>query len=214
LQFTVAVCYLSTFLCAGEFFMAMQLLLVRHGLTTALPGVFIGSSDLPLSGRGLGRMVDFSDRLGQVQLWYCSPMQRALQTVDALAGFGCTPAELIMDKRLREIDFGRWEMKTFAEISGTDSNHVEEWSRYLDFVFPQGEAVQDFISRVTAMLETLRSTDEEQVVVVAHGGVIRTMICLALGMSPQNYLLFDVVPASLAILELHSEGGILKGLNL
>jgi broad specificity phosphatase PhoE len=214
LQFIVLICYSSFFLYTGESLMATRLLLVRHALTTALPGVFIGSTDLPLSGLGQERLAGIVGQLGRGRVWYTSPMQRVRQTVEALAGFGCTPAELIVDKRLREIDFGRWELQSFEKIAASDAGLVEEWNRYLDFAFPEGEAVQDFIDRVAAMLQVLRSAGEDEVVVVAHGGVIRTMICLALGISPRNYLLFDVAPASLAILELYSEGGILKALNL
>ncbi|MCW5210022.1 histidine phosphatase family protein, partial [Desulfobulbus sp. US1] len=61
-------------------------------------------------------------------------------------------------------------------------------------------------------METSAGTNT--VAVVTHGGVIRTMICLALGISPRNYLLFDVQPASLTVLDLFSEGGVLRGLNL
>ena len=192
----------------------MRLLLVRHGATTALPGTFIGSTDLPLSGKGLERLAGVADQLAQAQLWYGSPMLRVRQTIDALAGWGCSPVELVIDERLREIDFGRWEQKTFAEIEAIDAAGVREWSRYLDFTFPEGEAVQDFIDRVAAMLDVLHKAEVENITVIAHGGVIRTMICLVLGISPQNYLLFDVTPASLTILDLYSEGGILKALNL
>jgi hypothetical protein len=41
------------------------------------------------------------------------------------------------------------------------------------------------------------------------------MICLALGLPPRSYLLFDVRPASLTVLELFPGGsGVLRGLNL
>ncbi|MCI5159791.1 MAG: hypothetical protein D3906_15460 [Candidatus Electrothrix sp. AUS1_2] len=105
-------------------------------------------------------------------------------------------------------------MKTFAEISRTDEERLAAWNQYLDFVFPEGEAVPAFIARVKAMLAIFSRSEHNAVGVMTHGGVIRTMICLALGISPRNYLLFDVQPASLTILDLFSEGGVLRGLNL
>jgi len=44
--------------------------------------------------------------------------------------------------------------------------------------------------------------------------VIRSMICLALGLHPAKYLLFDVRPAALTVIDLHGARGVLTGLNL
>jgi broad specificity phosphatase PhoE len=139
-------------------------------------------------------------------------MLRASQTLDCLRH--CGTEHPIYDERLREIDFGNWEMKTFAEIAAADPAKVAAWQEYTNFVFPDGEAVTDFVLRVREVLEFL-TTSSGNVGVVTHGGVIRTMICMVLGLPVRNYLLFDVQPASLTILEVFSGGsGVLRGLNL
>lgn len=194
--------------------MAKQLYLFRHGPTTAATGSLVGSTDVPLSGKGLARLATLTSHLRDADLWYCSPMLRARQTLDMLRQYGYGTGEIQYDERLREIDFGRWEMKTFHEIAACDPDLVSAWNRYMDFVFPDGEAVNDFIRRVQEMLESFTSAGGDRIVVMTHGGVIRTMICLALGISARNYLLFDVQPASLTILELFEEGGVLKALNV
>ncbi|MGB5684282.1 MAG: histidine phosphatase family protein, partial [Candidatus Electrothrix sp.] len=159
-------------------------------------------------------------QLKDVDCWYCSPMLRTRQTLEYLQQKGCSAAKPLYDQRLREIDFGCWELQTFANIAAQDEELLPAWNQYLDFTFPEGEAVAAFIERVKAMLtvfsgmESSTSTGTNTVAVVTHGGVIRTMICLALGISPRNYLLFDVQPASLTVLDLFSEGGVLRGLNL
>ncbi|MCI5219509.1 MAG: histidine phosphatase family protein [Candidatus Electrothrix sp. LOE2] len=208
-------------------YMPTRLFLLRHGPASAPPGCFAGSSDVPLSGRGLARLENISAQLKDIACWYCSPMLRARQTLEYLQRKGCSAGEPVSDERLREIDFGRWELKTFTDIAAQDKELLAAWNQqYLDFVFPEGEAVAAFIERVKAMLtlfsgmESNTDTDTDintgtgTVAVVTHGGVIRTMICLALGISPHNYLLFDVQPASLTVLDLFSEGGVLHGLNL
>lgn len=194
--------------------MATQLYLMRHGPTIAAAGSLVGSTDVPLSGQGLERLTTLTGHRRDVDLWYCSPMLRTRQTVDALQHNGCDIGEIRYDARLREIDFGRWEMKTFSDITASDPDCISGWNRYMDFVFPEGEAVNDFIRRVQEMLDLFTSTGSDRIVAMTHGGVIRTMICLALGISARNYLLFDVQPASLTILELFEEGGVLKALNL
>ncbi|MCI5126825.1 MAG: histidine phosphatase family protein [Candidatus Electrothrix sp. AR5] len=159
-----------------------------------------------------------------VDCWYCSPMLRTRQTLQHLRHLKFKVGEPVYDERLREIDFGRWELQTFAAIAAKDKDQLAAWNQYLDFSFPEGEAVAAFIQRVEAMLAvfsgmgnstgTSTNTSVNTVAVVTHGGVIRTMICLALGISPRNYLLFDVQPASLTVLDLFSEGGVLRGLDL
>ncbi|RUM41171.1 MAG: hypothetical protein DSY70_01880 [Desulfobulbus sp.] len=208
-----SVCY-SLYFLAEIFFMVTRLYLVRHGQTTADKGCFVGSSDLPLSGHGLARLESVSNRLAQVKSWYCSPMIRCRQTLKALEKLGCAGGSVVEDERLREIDFGRWEMKTFAEIAARDTRVVDGWVEYHGFSFPEGESVADFVARVESILDDLQNSKQHRIAVITHGGVIRTMICLALGLSPRDYLLFDVAPASLTILDLYDQGAILKGLNL
>ncbi len=202
--------------------MPTRLFLLRHGPTSAQPGCFAGSSDVPLSGQGLARLDNIRAQLKDIDCWYCSPMLRTRQTLEYLQQKVCSTGEPLYDERLREIDFGRWELQTFADIAAKDEDQLAAWNQYLDFVFPEGEAVPTFIQRVEAMLAVFSGMETSvgtsirtnTVAVVTHGGVIRTMICLALGISPRNYLLFDVQPASLTVLDLFSEGGVLRGLNL
>ncbi|MCI5130368.1 MAG: hypothetical protein D3904_02315 [Candidatus Electrothrix sp. EH2] len=191
-----------------------RLFLLRHGPTAAPGGCFVGSSDVPLSGQGLSRLEHILPQLKTVTCWYCSPMLRTRQTLERLRHCACSAGGPVYDERLREIDFGRWELRSFSDIAEKEQGRLAAWNQYLDFVFPEGEAVADFLARLEAVLTMFSKSEHDAVGVVTHGGVIRTMICLALGISPRNYLLFDVQPASLTILDLFSEGGVLRGLNL
>jgi alpha-ribazole phosphatase len=51
------------------------------------------------------------------------------------------------------------------------------------------------------------------VLLVAHRGSIRALLCLALNMSPAARWHFHLEPASLSVLELHPNGAVLTGLN-
>ena len=194
--------------------MAKQLYLLRHGPTTAVAGSLVGSTDVPLSGEGLERLSGVIPRLQGVDCWYCSPMLRARQTVDELQQLDCMINGIQFDNGLSEIEFGRWELKKLSEISAGDPDLIRGWEAYEDFVFPEGESVEDFICRVRKMLELFAVSGHDSIGIMTHGGVIRTMICLSLGISVRNYLLFDVQPASLTILDLYTDGGVLRGLNL
>jgi broad specificity phosphatase PhoE len=194
--------------------MTIQLYIFRHGPTSASPASFIGSTDAGLSGHGLERLTGVIPYLTDIDCWYASPMRRTRQTVEELRERGCSIQDIVYDNRLREIDFGRWEQKTFSEIAAADPVLVLSWKDYENFTFPQGEAVHDFIRRVQEMLNLFTELNKDRIGIMTHGGVIRTMICLALGIPARDYLLFDVQPASLTLLELYDQGGVLKGLNL
>lgn len=197
--------------------MATRLLLIRHAaIEAAERPLLVGATDLPASEQGMRDLQRLAGVLAgfNPEFWFCSPLLRARQSVARLGEFCQTAQAAVVDERLREIDFGRWEMKSFAEIAAMDQELIAGWSEYTHFTFPGGEPVAEFCSRVAAVLVDLRTLAHSEIAVVTHGGIIRTLICLALGLSPKNYLLFDARPGSLAVLELHPDGAVLAGLNL
>lgn len=194
-----------------------KLLLARHASTgIEFQGRFIGSSDIPVAESG---PVEVARLAGVVATFapavtFCSPLLRARQTVELLAG-NTGIGVIHEDQDLREIDFGRWEKMSFAEIAEGDTELVKRWSAWSeDFAFPEGEAIADFLARTGAAAARLAARPEETILVVAHGGVVRALLCHFLKLEPRHYLLFDIKPARLATIDLFPEGGVLTGLNL
>ncbi|MDW7772000.1 MAG: histidine phosphatase family protein [Desulfobulbaceae bacterium] len=197
--------------------MASRLLLIRHAATDAAEKrLLVGSTEVAAGKAGLRRLARFREVLAPFAPgeWYSSPMKRAVQTASGIVRACGLDCAIEIDERLREIDFGRWEMKSIADLSRTEPDMFDAWAEYENFVFPKGEAVAHFRSRVADVFSTLRTRPAQEIAVVTHGGVIRTMICLALGQSGKNYLLYNVQPGSLTVLDLYPEGGVLAGLNL
>ncbi|NTW77162.1 MAG: histidine phosphatase family protein, partial [Syntrophaceae bacterium] len=126
--------------------MAKKLVMIRHGvLDSEYHGRFMGKTDVGLSAAGQKQAAALAlpmDNLREAH-FIVSPLRRTLETARlALAASG---QSFDIDSDLREIDFGLWEEKTFAEISMTDPAGVERWSNFdNDFVFPGGEAIQSF----------------------------------------------------------------------
>lgn len=193
----------------------MQLLLARHGETGAHnTSRYIGATDLPLSALGREQARHLAGILPSgIGHCLCSPMLRARQTAElALTGRDC-PLEVIAG--LREIDFGRWEGLTFAEIAAADQELVVQWQQDpLAFRFPVGEHTLRFWQRVEETLELIMARPEEQVLVICHGGVIRAMLCLLLGLPFDKYLSFSIRPAALTRLEVDGRRGVLQCLNV
>ena len=77
-----------------------------------------------------------------------------------------------LDVDLREISFGRWENRTFAEAAAEDPSLIGSLGRVEpDFAFPGGETVGDFLRRVRAAADRLIHAEARTVLAVTHGGV-------------------------------------------
>jgi broad specificity phosphatase PhoE len=196
--------------------MAKRLLLARHAETGPdLAGKFIGATDAPLAGHGpeqADRLAVYLTRFNP-GICFASPMLRTMQTAQAISE--ATGLEILADPDLREIDFGSWEGLDFQQIAAADPERVEAWSSQPDgFCFPGGEAVASFQQRVATAAARLNGEQTDTILAVTHGGVIRAMLCHLLGLDRKHYLLFNIRPATITVIDLFDHGGILSGLNL
>ncbi len=155
--------------------------LVRHGETQAnVEQQYLGRTDSPLTRRGLAQHDGVVERLGEIRIdrLYCSPRARCLDLGKKLeAAHG--DIQLIVDDRIAEMDFGIFEGQSAAE---SQSNSPEAWQQWLkgdeSYVIPDGESVAAFSERVGSFAATLGAEIEDQnIVVVTHGGVITTLLC-------------------------------------
>ena len=191
--------------------MVSRLLLLRHG-KTALSGKFAGSTDVGLTSDGIEQIQTVRPILIKqpIERIFCSPLRRCRETARLLN----LNAEVCYVEDLREIDFGCWEGKDFSEIEQSDPDRVRNWIADPDgFCFPEGECRADFILRIERFKSTLQGLQNEKVLVISHGGVIRHLICSCLGLPFNNYLLFKINEGEFTTLDCYSEGGILTGLN-
>jgi broad specificity phosphatase PhoE len=106
--------------------------------------------------------------------YVCSPLQRARETMEILrAALGLEPAAYDIDPRLAEISYGAWEGLTLPEIQARDPNVLQQRERdKWDFTPPGGESYRDVAKRVGQWYATVT----RDTVVVAHGGVVRTLM--------------------------------------
>ncbi|MDD4889132.1 MAG: histidine phosphatase family protein [Phycisphaerae bacterium] len=196
--------------------MARTILLVRHGYVgDQYAGRYLGATDVPLCSKLISRLDPLTHWLAarSPASLFASPMLRARQTAERVSPAGLQPQ---FDDDLREIDFGRWEGLTYAEIAANATPaELAGWAAADDdFAFPGGEQLGGFRSRIRRAADRLVSLPGEAVVAVTHGGVIRQMICHLLRLDVRRYLLFDVRCATAAAIDWHDGGGALAGLNL
>ncbi len=188
-----------------------KIFLLRHGSTTLIDR-YVGVSDVELSENGREEILAQASYVAQhsFPIIFCSPLRRCRQTREALG----LHRDVIYDERIAEINFGKWEGKTFSEIACSSPDLVEEWRcAGSSFCFPGGEKLADFYERINDFASSVHAAEAGKILIISHGGVIRHLICRFLNLSFDSYLYFKVECGKFTILDLHSDGGILTGLN-
>lgn len=155
------------------------LLLLRHGQSewNAVQR-WQGVADAPLSdlGRSQARFVGsvlaerVSNAAGPLVGAWSSDLARANETARILAqalGLG----DVKVDERLREADVGEWEGLTSAEIEAAWPGYLQARRRPPGF-----EPFDAVIARVVPALHSIAAEAGGPALVVAHSGVIRTIV--------------------------------------
>lgn len=148
----------------------MKLTLIRHGETEGnRKRLYYGSADLPLLPESFARLAALAARgaYPKAESYYTSGMLRTEQTLEAIYGqipHGAIPC-------LREIDFGRFEMKTYEELK--DDPYYLEWisGNNEANVCPGGESGVMVTRRALWAIERLAAFGRDAVC-ITHGGVI------------------------------------------
>lgn len=196
--------------------MKKKIILIRHGrLDDNVCGSYVGCTDVNLSDIGIKQSKLLKKNIEKyfpIQKKYCSPMKRCRQTASFL-GNEFKEENLLFDNSLREISFGRWELKRFDEIKG-EVDLVKEWNDDPDnFKFPDGESLKKFRKRLAEFCKKLINSDNNTTLVVAHSGVIQTIICKLLNISFRHQYSFKIDYSSVSIVELYDGIGVLHKIN-
>jgi alpha-ribazole phosphatase len=170
--------------------LATELLLVRHAPSTPA-GRLYGRTDASADTDYSAVLVALSHMIGDVDVCLCSPARRCQQTVEALWG-GQRSAQI--DSRLWEQNFGEWEGLPHEAVPDVGIMRPEELATHRA---PGGESFEDVCARVQpALLDAASEWSGARIAVVAHAGVVRAAIALALG-SCAGALSFEVRTLSL-----------------
>jgi broad specificity phosphatase PhoE len=115
---------------------------------------------------------------------YSSDLERARQTAMFHAErFGI---DIINDTpALREVNYGALYKKKKKWVA----EHYPQYKKDPDFVYPEGESFRQMQQRSVAFLTSLANTHPQQtVLIVAHAGVIRGLVCHFLGLNYADHL--------------------------
>ena len=144
----------------------MKIRIVRHTQVGLPSGICYGFSDVPLAESW---EKDISKVMEQIQdskncLVYSSPLTRCKILAEKLSG------NVILDDRLKELNFGRWELQPWDKIEGPEA---ERWMKdYVNLRCPGGESYIDLCERVKSFLIDLQHNVFADCIIVTHAGVM------------------------------------------
>lgn len=145
-----------------------------------------------------------TSRLPENATWVASPLIRTMDTAKKLAAFhvNANSITIASDRALMEQSFGDWEKLTRPEMRAhatfpaynTDPGTVAP---------PNGESMNDLAKRVIPSINDLIAAHPTggDIVLIAHGGTIRSALHQATGLSMRDTLGLGVAPLSLSIIQ-------------
>ncbi|MFV0553207.1 MAG: histidine phosphatase family protein [Mangrovibacterium sp.] len=154
--------------------------LIRHGETEEnAHGVCQGQTPGTLTAEGLAQAARAGEALQTVKFdtIYSSDLLRAMRSTEAIAQFqqnkAITPCPLLRERYLAE-----WQGKPFPKGWDWDDNNLPEGA----------ETSFDLIARAEEFLDLLTTNNQNQTVLaLSHGGLIRAFWTVLLGKSPESY---------------------------
>jgi probable phosphoglycerate mutase len=191
---------------AGPHDVRPRLWLVRHGETEwARLGRHTGRTDIPLTELGREQAASVAARLrGRAfALVLSSPLSRALDTA-RLAGFA---DRVRTDDDLLEWDYGADEGRTTPEIR-VDRPGWTIWAEGP----AAGETAEDVARRVNRIIELARQQAGD-VLVFAHGHVLRVLAARWLDLPPASGGMFALSTATLSILGWERDAPVIERWN-
>jgi probable phosphoglycerate mutase len=183
-----------------------EIVLARHGETEwSRDHRHTGRTDLPLTENGRAQARALTPKLARWKFdqVLVSPLSRAVETCE-LAGLGG-----IAERRpeLVELDYGKAEGVTTTAMRET----VPGWSIWTHDT-PGAEPLERVGQRLAPLVDELRSA-KGNVVLFAHGHVLRVLAALWIGLPPAGGARLALSTGTLSVLGWERETRVIRGWN-
>jgi probable phosphoglycerate mutase len=158
----------------------MRLHLIRHGETdwNAIRRVQ-GQLESRLTELGKQQAAALAAQLQSYDIGrvFCSSSVRTRETADIL--FSSAQLPMQYHDNLREIHLGPWEGNLYADLEHQDPEQFHNfWNEPHRFALAGAESFRQLQQRgVDAVQQIVAQTDEEEVAIVSHGALIKSVLC-------------------------------------
>jgi broad specificity phosphatase PhoE/ribonuclease HI len=197
-----------------------QLMFLRHGETPhTVDKRFSGSggADPALSATGVAQAAaaaQYLSKIGGVDAVISSPMLRARQTADAVAG--ALGLDVVVNDAWIECSFGEWDGFTFAEVQEKWPEQLNAWMESTSVAPPGGESFDACARRARSARDSvLAAYPGKTVVVVTHVTPIKLMVRGVLQAPMTSLFRMELRPATITEIHWYADGlASLKSFNI
>ncbi len=169
----------------------VRLYLVRHGHVgnAETQKRYNGQADVELSEQGISDMERITEILRDrpLKAIYATGLKRTIKGAEIIGRYHHNTSITIV-RHLMERKIGRWEGLTFQEITEKYPEDIDAWkSDPLNFTPLGGESLQSLYKRVIPAFDRIVSShNDDEVLIVGHGGTNRVILAHILGMDMSN----------------------------
>ncbi|MBT9129751.1 MAG: Phosphoserine phosphatase 1 [candidate division WS2 bacterium] len=199
---------------------------MRHGETQGEEVKrYKGTIDVPLSEKGVKQMERVAEYINRVSTQgsgvtslktiYTSDLSRAMKSAEVILKLHSLHSlKLIIVSELRERNFGIWEGMTYDEIKKKYPEEFRAWAENpLKYGPMGGESTLEVRERVIKVLDEIIGGHNNDIAIVAHGGVNRIIICHLLGIPLENIFRVEQDYGCLNIIEFWDKYPVIKLMN-
>jgi probable phosphoglycerate mutase len=178
---------------------------IRHAETNSnRTRTWQGNLDSGLSDRGVAQLAMLGRRFRgrEPSVVVASDLSRTMRTASAISD------DVVPNAAWREFHVGSWEGHTSEEIMVEFPGQMEAFLAGEDIAPGGGELMSDFAARIIAAFDALVTSmgDDEEAVVVTHGGVIWALVSHILGISGRSVRIMPPFNTSATIVTVPDDG--------
>ena len=193
-----------------------RLFIVRHGETPwNAEGRLQGHADIDLSDKGRQQAVAVAQRMADISIdiAYCSDLARARHTAEIALEHRDVP--LRSTEGLRERYYGVFEGLTMEERrTKFPDEFAASLVKDLDFAAPGGESARGMLARMTPVMSEIKERHlDETVLIVGHGGSLRSAVIALMAFPPEATWSFVMANCSLTVIDTFSDNSVLRLYN-
>lgn len=170
----------------------LNIYLVRHGQTEDNEKkVYYGKKDSSLNLKGKEQAKQVGQQLRDIRFSkvFLSESKRTKETVKLI--LENKEANYIIDKRINEMDMGIFEGRDYKQL---EELYPEQWKgwceNWIDYTPPKGENFSSFYKRIESFINDIKALKDENILIVTHGGVIKSFYTYVMGGHPEMFWKF------------------------
>ena len=193
-----------------------RIILVRHGESEYnAKRIVQGHIDTDLTPAGIVQArlaAEYLKKNYRIDKIYSSDLRRAYRTAVIISHVLELP--VIKDDRIREMNFGQWEGRTYEHIFQTDYEAFRKWLQNpVACPLPSQEEISRFKNRLESFYQDILKEEVENILIVGHGGSIQGLLCIACGIGMENLWALKHSNTGISVIEVTNPTTTVKVIN-